>query len=228
MEKLIRHSFLIGEKHTTKFGTQFEIIGYPSNPRQRVIRFLNGEEKTVLTSSIALGNIQSRYDKTVFGVGFIGELDGIASNHPLYYRWTGMVGRCYSKKHPQYKSYGAKGIFVEPYLLNFSNYVSFVSSLDNYNHLINNPDKWQIDKDKKGGKCYSRDTISIIPARENLEIEISKRQCPVKMLNKDGTLIKVFPSITAAEKETGIHRGNIARGVRAGFSAGGYKWELAL
>lgn len=60
-----------------------------------------------------------------------------------------MVGRCYSKKHPQYKSYGAKGIFVEPYLLNFSNYVSFVSSLDNYNHLINNPDKWQIDKDKK-------------------------------------------------------------------------------
>lgn len=227
MKEFTRYSFLIGEKHTTKFGAQYEIIGYLKNPRKRIIRFLNGEEKTVLTSSISLGNVQSRYDKTVFGVGFIGEFDGVASNHPLYYRWTGMIGRCYSNKHPQYRSYGAKGIFVEPYLLSFANYVSFVSSLNNYESLIQAPAMWQIDKDKKGGNCYSRDTISIIPAKENLELENEKKRYPVKMLNKCGVLVKVFQSITIAEQETGIHRGNISRSVRTGVLAGGYKWELA-
>lgn len=70
-----------------------------------------------------------------------------------------MIGRCYSKKHPQYKSYGSKGVYVEQYLLDFSNYVSFISSLENYKNLIEHPKEWQIDKDKKGGGCYSRNTM---------------------------------------------------------------------
>lgn len=225
MKKFIRYSFLVGEKHETKYGVQYEIIGYLENPRKRIIRFLNGEEKIVSTSSISIGNIQSRHDKTLFGVGCIGNFNGVASDHPLYYRWTGMIGRCYSKKHPQYKSYGAKGVYVEQYLLDFSNYVSFISSLENYKNLIEHPKEWQIDKDKKGGGCYSRNTISIISTKENNEIENARKRFPIKMIDASGSIVDIFSSISEAEEKTGIHRGNIARSVKHGYWTGGYKWE---
>lgn len=39
------------------------------------------------------------------------------SNHPLYRVWYDMKNRCYNKKHPQYKDYAGRGIFVcEKYL----------------------------------------------------------------------------------------------------------------
>lgn len=219
--------YLIGERFVNSLGTEFKITGYAQDARHREITFSLGDSRIVSTRHISGGNIFSKYDKTLYGVACIGKLDGAAYKHPLYWRWTNMVGRCYNPNHSQYKSYGAKGVYVEEHLLNFSNYAEFVSSLKNYNNLIKNPDKWQIDKDKGGGKCYSRKTIKIITADENLAIENSKKTIPVNMMSPDGTVIRTFESISDAEQKTDIHRGNIARSVRNGGRAGGFLWQAS-
>lgn len=136
-----------------------------------------------------------------------------------------MLGRCYNPKHTQYDSYGAKGVFVEEYFFDFGNYVSFVSRLPNYDNLLCEPEKWQIDKDMSGQKIYSRETINIIPAAKNLEMENEKKIIPVCMIDDSKRIIANFRSISEADRMTGIHKGNIARAVRKGCRAGGYFWR---
>ena len=161
----------------------------------------------------------------IYGVG---KADGVsfpASKHPLYWRWVNMIGRCYYKKHCQYRSYGGKGVGVEDYLKDFGNYVDFVSRLPNYNNLLCEPEKWQIDKDEFGGKNYSRETIQIVTSKRNLEIENCTKIVPVLMLDSDYNVVSSFASICEAGEKTGIHKGNIARSVHTGCRAGGYFWR---
>lgn len=136
-----------------------------------------------------------------------------------------MIGRCYYKKHCQYRSYGGRGVDVEDYLKDFGNYVDFVSKLPNYNNLLCEPEKWQIDKDELGGKTYSRETLQIVTCERNLEIENKEKIIPVLMIDCKGNVISKFRSITDAEGKTGVHKGNIARSVRTGGRAGGYFWR---
>lgn len=159
--------------------------------------------------------------------GTRGNFDGSVASHPLYFRWMNMLRRCYEPKFHGYNSYGGRGVTVEPYLQVFSNYVSFVSSLPNYDKLVESPIEWQIDKDENGGNVYSRKTIQIVPAEKNLELENSRKRMPIHRIMPDGSK-EYFASISEAERITGIWRGNIARAVKTGFSAGGYKWSYTL
>ena len=158
--------------------------------------------------------------------GYSRSFNGKASEHFLYFRWMNMLRRCYEPAFHGYKAYGGKGVTVEPYLQNFANYVDFVSTLPNYEKLVKSPSDWQIDKDGKGGNIYSRETIQIIRAEENLNLENSKKRMPVYKISKDGAK-EYFDSISDAEKETGIWRGNIARAMKKGYVAGGFRWEAA-
>lgn len=161
----------------------------------------------------------------IYGKGNANKTNFPAYKHPLYWRWVNMISRCYNKKAPQYKSYGAKGVYVEDFLLDFANYVSFVSKLPNYDNLLCDPDKWQIDKDEYGGLCYSRKTIQIIPASKNIRIENSKKEKQVEMIDNNGCTIRVFSSFCQAEKETGISKRNISRASKNGTRAGKYFWR---
>ena len=224
----IKTKYLIGERFKNNDEFEYEIIDYCESNRKRKVRFDSGYETILSTNSIIKGNMKDFGKPTVFGVGIVGFKN--ASNHPLYWRWVNMIGRCYSEKHIHYKSYGAKGIKVEPYLLSFKNYVEFISTLDNYSELLKHPNEWQIDKDIKNDSCnnYFRGNIKIVRREENLEEENSRKRFKIKMIDKNGNVLKIFESITVAEKETGIHRGNIARTVRGqSKTAGGYRWEKA-
>ena len=219
---------LIGETFINKYGMKFSIIGYDENDRNiRIIQFENGTIQRANITKIKNGcNI---YDKnvtpTVFGVGINDVEDG--GTHILYYRWRNMIGRCYSNKNCQYKNYGAKGVVVEDYLLKFSNYINFISNLENYELLINNPNEYQIDKDIKKGRqsIYSRETISIVRNEDNLEEENKNKRILVGRYSLNGEFIDSFKSISEAERLTKIHRGNIARCIRGkSKTAGGYIW----
>lgn len=59
-------------------------------------------------------------------------LDVISEEHPLYTRWLSMRQRCLNPTSNNSENYYKRGIMIEPYLLNFSNYISYVSSLPNY------------------------------------------------------------------------------------------------
>lgn len=219
---------LIGEVYTNKYGEKFTIIGYDENNRfTRIIKFENGtiEKANVIYIKNGCNIYDKKNTKTISGVGINDVENGI--NHFLYKRWIQMIKRCYDKNSPNYESYGGRGVIVEEYLLRFSNYISFISTLDNYEELKANPKDYQIDKDLKGnGKIYDRNSISIIKKEDNLEEEIKRKRIQIGMYSLDGELLQVFESITEAEKITGIHRGNIARCVRKeSKTAGGYRWE---
>lgn len=53
-----------------------------------------------------------------------------------------------------------------------------------------------------------------------------KGSIPVAQYTKDGDLIKIYPSMRQAERETGISATEISLGVRKGWKYGGYTWEL--
>lgn len=164
----------------------------------------------------------------IYGIGDAITVNFPAYKHPLYWRWVNMVGRCYYLNHTQYKSYGGKGVFVEPFLLNFGNYVSFVSKLPNYDNLLCDPGKWDIDKDKLGGQCYSRGTLQIIPTEENVHLENENKSRQVEMINDAGNIINRYDSLSAAESATGISKRNISRGAKNHIKAGGYFWRYCL
>ena len=217
----------IGEVKKNRWGIEYKIIGYVENyPRLRQIKFIkSGYVAVVNCFNIRDGSASDYTHATVCGVGATGFKD--ASKHILYYRWANMLGRCYSEKHSGYKSYGAKGCYVEDYLLNFKNYVEFVEGLENYKLLKENPEKYHIDKDMKNPntKCYSRETISIITKEKNIEIENNDKSIQIEAYDLNGNFVASFISITIAEKMTGIPRGNIARNVRGeSKTAGGYVW----
>ena len=218
----------IGEIKKNKWNIEYEIVGYiEGNPRLRQIKFLKSGYVTIVNNfNIKDGSATDYTQVTVCGVGVTGFKN--ASKHMLYYRWSNMLGRCYSEKHSNYKSYGAKGCYVEDYLLNFKNYVEFVEGLENFDLLKNNPEKYHIDKDMKckNDKCYSRETLSIITKEKNIEIENSDKLIGVEAYDLNGNFVASFVSITMAEKMTGIHIGNIARNVRGECkTAGGYVWR---
>lgn len=157
--------------------------------------------------------------------GYIGNFSGNASQHPIYQRWTAMIRRCYNPKAANYKSYGAKGVYVEDYLLSFSNFVEFLSSLPHYKDLLEHPDEWQIDKDINGGNCYSRKTIKIVKTVDNIAFENKKKKTPIyQILSEDKC--KYYESVCEAESATGIHKANISRAAKTGIKAGGYFWRF--
>ena len=147
MEKGSKSTYLIGERYQNNRHQWFTIVGYPDDIRRRTVKFDTGCEYDALISQIRNGKIRNYDEKSYYNIASAGMKD--ATKHPLYTRWISMIGRCYNPKFDNYKFYGAKGVRVSDELLNFKNYVDIVSQLPNYNEFLNNPNEWQIDKDKR-------------------------------------------------------------------------------
>ena len=86
-----------------------------------------------------------------------------------YQMWTNMLKRCYCEKYKT-KRPTYIGCYVEDYLLSFTNFYNFISSLKGYNDT-----DFQLDKDilSKDEKCYSRKTICFI--HKDINIFLVKR-----------------------------------------------------
>lgn len=95
-----------------------------------------------------------------------------------------------------------------------------------YSENNNNPlTRKHISKSKSGsnhplfGKNHTEDTI--------LKMRDTSKNVSVEQLSKDGELIRVWDSMTEAERETGIHHNNISKccsGERK--TAGGFIWRI--
>jgi hypothetical protein len=222
----------IGETNYNNQGLKMWIKDY-KNARDIDVEFEDGTIKNSAYKEFKKGSIRKEStpknedgEKFINNQGIMDVFKG--KDHILYWRWLNMIGRCYNPKHVQYKNYGEKGYTVEEYLLRFSNYISFVKQLPNYDKLIENPKLYQIDKDIKTNreeKEYNRKTISIVLAEENLEEENKRKRIHIYQYDKEYNFVDDFNSITEAENITGIHRGNIARVIRGESKiAGGYIW----
>lgn len=211
IEKRIR-SLKIGSKFKNKKGNEFEIIGYiEDNINRRIIRFINtGFTVDAGCQEIREGSVEDYLEPSLCGVGFSGYRG--ASKHPLHNRWSIMINRCYNDKFDSYKFYGAKGVYVDKSWHDFRNFVRDMEKKENYDKLINEPTKWQIDKDLSGKNYYSNETTQIISRSENVKevVRRTRRAKKINMYDLDGNFIKTHESITSCANELGVNHTNIS------------------
>lgn len=221
-----KRKYLIGEKYTNYKGQNFEIIGYKNN-QYRTIRFDSGYICDVHISNINCEKcmIKDWLSPSVYEVGIVGEPN--LRYHPLYTKWKNMISRCYCKTSQYYKYYGALGIKMTDELLNFKSFISIVEKLENYDKMIENPTVWQIDKDLKSTdkKIYSKDTISIITAKENQWLATAESHKNIYQFDIYGHLIKKYNNLLEVYQQNGFNMSNINAAIKGKYKhAYNYIW----
>lgn len=139
------------------------------NTRDILVKFENGYFKRTIWDSFVKGEVKNPYDKTIYGVGYLGEgkyksaLNG--SKTIQYNTWQNMLERCYNSKfHTKRPSY--RGCTVIDVWHNFQNFAAWFD--ENYYEVEGQ--KMHLDKDIliKGNKLYSPDTCVFVPKRMNV------------------------------------------------------------
>lgn len=159
----------VGTTNKNNFGTVMEVVEY--NTFSDIwVKFIN-RDIYVHTSWQAFlkGNVRNPYDKSVYGIGYIGEgnyktkINNKATHQ--YRKWKHMLDRCYNEKIkerlPTYKDCS-----VAEEWLNFQNFAAWYD--ENYYEVEG--EKMELDKDIlfKGNKLYSPDTCLFVPERVNM------------------------------------------------------------
>ena len=121
-------------------------------------------------SNFKLGGIRNPYDKTVYGIGYLGEGHYkvyIDQDHlePVYNVWRTLLGRVCTEKHrEQFPAYADCKVCDE--WLCYQNFAKWWN--ENMYHV--GTERMHLDKDIliKGNKLYSPDTCLIVPQRINM------------------------------------------------------------
>lgn len=168
-----------------RMGTEMKIIEY-NNSSNIVVEFQDEHKAKVRTTYVNFQRRQVRnpYDKTVYGVGYLGEGKYkvyIDQEHlePVYNVWRTLLGRCCTEKHrKQFPAYIDCQVYDE--WLCYQNFAQWWN--DNIYYVGN--ERMHLDKDIKyaGNKLYSPETCIIVPQSINEIFHISGRK------NKDKDL----------------------------------------
>lgn len=182
-----RQTMFVGDRHLNRSGTWVVVTEYIDSKKVRV-RFEDGYgyENYYVARDIRNGRVRSPYDKTVFGVGFIGEgkhkpsVNGVQTF--AYKKWSQMFGRCYSETERSVLYY--KESYVKPIWHNFQNFADWCESQNGFGD-----DTWHLDKDiiSPGNKEYGPDICCFMPGRLNkilLKRESSRTEIPIGVLKR--------------------------------------------
>lgn len=160
----------LGEISSNKFGTPMKIIDY-KNSANVTIEFQDKFKYKITTTynNFKRKVIKNPYDKTVCGVGYIGEGDYLTKrNHKptvQYTDWSHIIIRCYKEKerdlHPAYEN-----CKVCDEWLNFQTFAKWYDQ----NFYDVGHGRMHIDKDilHKGNKVYSPENCIFVPQEINL------------------------------------------------------------
>jgi len=161
----------LGEISKTKLGTPIKIIKY--NGVNNLLVECQDEHRYQAKSTYGnfkKGQFKNPYDKSVFGVGYIGEGIYKSRENPhrmtdAYNTWCNMLERCYEEKlrykHPTYAN-----CYVCDDWHNYQVFAKWYYS--NYYHI--DGERIQIDKDiiENGNKKYSPQFCILVPQKINL------------------------------------------------------------
>ena len=159
----------IGEENCNLYGTLMRIIEY-NDSKDIIVEFQDKYKVKVHTGygNFKKGEVKNPYDKTVHGVGYIGEgkykvsING--KNTIAYKVWFSMIQRCYDPyyldKHPTYRD-----CIVCKEWHCFQNFTQWYEE----NYYECNDEQMELDKDIliKGNKIYSPETCIFVPHRIN-------------------------------------------------------------
>lgn len=208
----------VGQKFANKYGTEFIIVEYIDNTKV-IVEFLDNNHARVKTNYAACrkGQVKNPYDKTVYGIGYIG-LD--KNNNKLVFSerekkvWNGMMDRCYGKRenNPSYE-----GCTVCERWLCFANFLEDLPLIDGYKYWLENPNKRVcLDKDikKQGNKVYSLENCMFVTNKENTQESnrrngYVKEEKPIICIEIKTGKITRFNSTREAERQLGIASSNI-------------------
>jgi hypothetical protein len=156
----------LGQVNKNNFGTEMKIVDYET-ASNIVVEFLDDYHYKVHTcyTSFVSGKTKNPYDKTVYGVGFIGvgKYGGKKDHRKAYKTWSDMIQRCYCPDIE--KQYGYLGCNVADEWHNFQNFAKWY-----YDNMYTiDGENLHLDKDLMffNNKIYSPDTCLLIPERIN-------------------------------------------------------------
>lgn len=159
----------IGERNINTFGSEMVIVEYRMN-RDIDVYFpeYDWTFKNARYETFKKGNIKCPYDRSIYGVGYIGEGNyKVSENRKLtkvYSTWQSMLQRCYSNKfHKKQPTYIGCDVSEEWY--NFQNFAKWY--YENYYEVEG--EKMHLDKDilYKHNKIYSPRTCIFVPQTIN-------------------------------------------------------------
>lgn len=158
----------VGENKTNNFGSKMVIETYNSY-RDIWVKFIEHGNKVHTTyGKFIEGKVKNPYDRSVYGVGYIGEGKYKCSENnkktKQYISWSSMLLRCYSEKNlnrnPTYKNC----VVCEEWH-NFQNFAKWYD--ENYYEI--DGQQMNLDKDIliKGNKVYSPNACLFVPKNIN-------------------------------------------------------------
>lgn len=160
----------LNEENYNSCGTLMKIVEYITADNI-IVEFQDEYKfrKKTTYSNFKMGRVKNPYDKTVFGIGYLG--NGIhkswknaRGSRDTYLNWIAMLQRCYVDMGDKYLSYYGFVTVCDEWL-NFQNFAEWYES--NYYYIPN--ERLHIDKDMKSkeSKVYSPDTCILIPQSIN-------------------------------------------------------------
>ena len=171
----------VGETFVNRMGSVFFIKEYRRND-DVVAKFTDehGVEVHTTWQNCVKQNVKNPYDKTIYGVGCIGEIGDFKTNvngipTREYDLWRQMINRCYSGNFPTYAN-----VTVCERWLCFANFLEDLPFIENYEYWLENPNqRIAMDKDLKQigveNKVYSLETVMFVSASENSK-EVHERK----------------------------------------------------
>lgn len=152
-----------GEINHNRYGSMMKIIKY-NNANDIIVEFDNKYVTHTCYNRFKNGEVQSVYDKTFYGIGYIGEgvyKTSINNCHTKEYSiWKDILRRCYDEEHRD-KSPTYKDVIICDEWHNFQNFAKWY---DNNYYQIDNY-RMQVEKDiiNKGNRIYSPENCVIVP-----------------------------------------------------------------
>ena len=200
----------VGEIFTNSWGSKYKIIEY-RNANDVTIQFL--DEHGYIKKTGYRSNPKNPYDKTVAGVGYIGQLNNGDVPRTIDYKreymhWQAMIGRCYGSNR-EGTSY--EDCTMDEKLLCFAYFVEHINEITNYEEWLVNPDDcWHIDKDLKypGNKHYSIENCTFLRNEDNVKEEWNRtngNKMKIKLINIQDNSEIIFDSMKEAKDFLNTH-----------------------
>lgn len=169
--KYLKAEDRVGILKTNKKGTEMKIIKVL--PDDRIIVQFQDEfkfEKEIHYNNFKRGTVKNPYDKTICGVGYLGEGSFIAHdengiNTKPYDTWTNMIERCYSN-NMRHKHFAYEDCTMCDEWLNFQTFAKWYEA----NFYDIGTERMHIDKDilMKDNKIYAPEKCIFVPQRINM------------------------------------------------------------
>lgn len=159
----------VGRKILSNSFGEFTVVGTAYDPKRMSIDYVIEFTKTKFTRIVQRSILKSKeardpYYPIRYGVAYMGSGK---KNNPLYSRWVCMISRCYNPKDVAYARYGGAGITTSEEWKCFENFIKEAPSIPGWDESKLKDNKYQLDKDKRGGKIYSVSNCEWMSAKEN-------------------------------------------------------------